>query len=104
MWNSDLCLEGCCIGITYSSEGVNILQVLGKPSAELASKMSSEEKERVCKQQECLGEEGLREKGQQLEKAIAQNEVILTVNYCRMKNRPRDCCNPPPIMMVCDEG
>lgn len=94
-------LEDCCIGITYSSEGVkifNILQVLGKPSAELASKMSSEEKERVCKQQECLGEEGLREKGQQLEKAIAQNEVVLTVNYCRMKkNLPCDCCNSPPI-------
>jgi Zn-dependent M16 (insulinase) family peptidase len=51
------------------------LQVLGKPSAELAAKMSSEEKERVCKQQECLGEEGLKERGQELDKAIAQNEV-----------------------------
>ena len=38
--------------------------------------MSSEEKERVCKQQQCLGDEGLKEKGEQLEEAIAQNEVL----------------------------
>ena len=42
--------------------------------------MSTEEKERVCKQQQCLGEEGLKEKGQQLEKAIAQNEVHMHLN------------------------
>ena len=56
------------------------LQVLGKPSAELAAKMSSEEKERVCKQQECLGEEGLKERGQELDKAIAQNEVCIPID------------------------
>ena len=56
------------------------LQVLGKPSAELAAKMSSEEKERVCKQQECLGEEGLKERGQELDKAIAQNEVRILID------------------------
>ena len=48
---------------------------MGKPSAELATKMSSEEKERVAKQQKGLGEGGLKEKGQKLETAIAQNEV-----------------------------
>ena len=39
--------------------------------------MSMEEKERVAMQQQSLGEEGLKEKGQQLQEAIAQNEVIL---------------------------
>ena len=67
--------------IFFSSRRVPLpyLQVLGKPSAELAAKMSSEEKERVCKQQECLGEEGLRERGQELDKAIAQNEVRIPI-------------------------
>ena len=59
------------------------LQVLGKPSAELAAKMSSEEKERVANQQQSLGKEGLEEKGQQLEKAIAQNEVF-AVKRCNL--------------------
>lgn len=53
------------------------LQVMGKPSAELATKMSVDEKERVAQQQKALGEEGLREKGKELEKAIAQNEVLV---------------------------
>lgn len=54
---------------------------MGKPSAELAAKMSTEEKERVAKQQKALGEEGLREKGEQLEKAIAQNGVCIHEHY-----------------------
>ena len=53
------------------------LQVMGKPSNELAAKMSAEEKERVAQQQKALGEEGLREKGGELEKAITQNEVLI---------------------------
>ena len=53
---------------------------MGKPSAELAAKMSAEEKERVAKQQEALGEKGLKEKGEELEKAIVQNEVGVTIN------------------------
>ena len=54
---------------------------MGKPSAELAAKMSAEEKERVAEQQKALGEEGLREKGEELEKAIAQNEVLCNTRY-----------------------
>ena len=50
---------------------------MGKPNAELAAKMSAEEKERVATQRENLGEKGLKEKGEQLEKAITQNEVIV---------------------------
>ena len=53
------------------------MQVMGKPSAELAGKMSAEEKERVAKQQRTLGENGLKEKGEKLEKAITQNEVSM---------------------------
>ena len=37
--------------------------------------MSAEEKERVAKQQASLGEGGLKDKGDHLERAIAQNEV-----------------------------
>ena len=38
-------------------------------------KMGSDEKERVNKQREALGEEGLKEKQMILDKAIAKNEV-----------------------------
>lgn len=51
------------------------MQVVGSPSAELAAKMSSEEKERINKQREALGEEKLKKKGEELKKAIEQNEV-----------------------------
>lgn len=49
--------------------------MLGSPSAELSSNMVAEEKERVKKQAEGLGGEGLSKKTQELTKAIAQNEV-----------------------------
>ena len=49
--------------------------MLGTPSAELAEKIEKEEKERVKKQRETLGEEGLKEKKEVLEASIKQNEV-----------------------------
>ena len=49
--------------------------MLGTPSAELAGKIEKEEKERVMKQRETLGEEGLKEKKEVLEASIKQNEV-----------------------------
>jgi len=49
--------------------------VVGSPSAELAVKMSAEEKERVAEQMERLGEAGMKQKADELEKAIEQNEV-----------------------------
>ena len=49
--------------------------MLGTPSAELAGKIEKEEKERVMKQRETLGEEGLKEKKEVLEESIKQNEV-----------------------------
>ena len=49
--------------------------VVADPSDELMQKMGSDEKERVNKQREALGEEGLKEKKMILDKAIAKNEV-----------------------------
>lgn len=49
--------------------------MLGNPSAELSSKMVTEEKERVGRQAEELGREGLAKKTQELTDAIAQNTV-----------------------------
>ena len=49
--------------------------MLGTPSAELAGKIEKEEKERLMKQRETLGEEGLKEKKEVLEASIKQNEV-----------------------------
>ena len=49
--------------------------VVADPSDELMQKMWSDEKERVNKQREALGEEGLKEKQMILDKAIAKNEV-----------------------------
>ena len=49
--------------------------MLGTPSIALAETMAQEEKERLAKQKESLGEAGLKLKGQELEEAIRQNEV-----------------------------
>ena len=51
---------------------------MGSPSAELAVFMSKEEEERVARQRERLGEDGMRQKADNLEKAIEQNEVTHT--------------------------
>ena len=51
-------------------------QVLGSPSQDLSEKMSVEEKERIRKQREELGEDGLKIKAIELKKAIEQNEVF----------------------------
>ena len=51
-------------------------QIIGDPSKKLADEMAKEEKERVRKQQEVLGEDGLKKKGEILKNAIEQNEVI----------------------------
>ena len=40
-------------------------------------KMSAEEKDRLANQRNSLGEEGLKEKAEQLEKAMAQNKVFI---------------------------
>ena len=61
----------------WSPPSLFFFKVLGCPSAELAKTLVAEEKERVEKQAESLGEEGLKEKNEQLEAAIAQNEVGL---------------------------
>ena len=49
--------------------------MLGTPSIGLAETMSQEEKNRITKQKEFLGEAGLALKRQKLEEAIRQNEV-----------------------------
>ena len=49
--------------------------MLGTPSISLAETMSQEEKDRIAKQKELLGEAGLSQKRQELEEAIRQNEV-----------------------------
>ena len=54
------------------------LQILGRPSHELAENMSSQEKERVGQQRTALGEEGLKTKAQKLEEAIQHHEVGCT--------------------------
>lgn len=50
------------------------VSLLGKPSVALAEKIKTEEVERVKKQQEQLGESGLKEKAEKLEKAKAEND------------------------------
>ncbi|KAL5428911.1 hypothetical protein PMIN04_000521 [Paraphaeosphaeria minitans] len=50
------------------------VSLLGKPSVALADKIKSDEVERVKAQQEKLGEAGLKEKTEKLEKAKAEND------------------------------
>ncbi|KAJ8023724.1 hypothetical protein HOLleu_36243 [Holothuria leucospilota] len=58
----------------YFVEGHSVV-IIGDPSNKLADDMAKEEKERVRKQQEALGEEGLKMKGHILKDAIEKNEV-----------------------------
>lgn len=51
------------------------VMVSGRPSSSLAEEMSKEETERIAKQRELLGSEGLKEKEEALEKAIMANEI-----------------------------
>jgi len=53
------------------------VQVLGIPSTDLSENMIAEEKARVLKQAEELGEKGLKRKAEELEDAIANNEVCV---------------------------
>ena len=50
-------------------------KVLAQPSHELAVSMAREEKERVQRQREELGEKGLEEKGRQLKEAMEINDT-----------------------------
>lgn len=50
-------------------------QVCGRPSADLAERMVAEEKERIEKRKKELGDAGLKEKAELVEKSCEQNEV-----------------------------
>lgn len=50
-------------------------QVIGEPSKKLMIEISNIEKKRVKNQQELLGEQGLKEKGERLKKANEENGV-----------------------------
>ena len=52
-----------------------MLQVIGEPSVSLMKSMSREEKERIEKQRNGLGDLGLKRKGKALEEATKRNEV-----------------------------
>ena len=52
----------------------NRITILGRPSAALAAKLKSEEERRVAEQIKKLGESGLRELGEKLKKATAEND------------------------------
>lgn len=54
--------------------------ILGTPSTSLAETMAQEEKDRITKQKEWLGEAGLAQKKGELEEAVRQNEVPPPVN------------------------
>ncbi|XP_033118146.1 uncharacterized protein C05D11.1-like [Anneissia japonica] len=58
----------------YVTEAKSVT-IVGKPSKELADSMASKEKERVKKQSEKLGEDGLKKMADILEKATAENET-----------------------------
>ncbi len=49
--------------------------VRGKPSVALQEKMAKEEAERVKRQIELLGQEGLEKKRERLERAMKENEI-----------------------------
>ena len=50
-------------------------QVIGEPSKKLMIEISNIEKKREKNQQELLGEQGLKEKGERLKKANEENGV-----------------------------
>ncbi|KAG0191477.1 hypothetical protein DFQ28_011725 [Apophysomyces sp. BC1034] len=69
------------------------LIVLGKPSADLAEQLIKEERERVEKQRVDLGEKKLAELQQQLEEAMAANDVSLP-------NEVLDNFQIPPVSSI----
>lgn len=48
---------------------------MGEPSTDLMKEMGQSEKDRIQKQRESLGEEGLKKKAEILEEATDENEV-----------------------------
>ncbi len=52
-----------------------ILKIIGEPSEKLMKSMADEEKARIQKQREELGEDGLKDKEEELENASEENEV-----------------------------
>ena len=56
------------------------IQILCTPSSALASRMASEEKERVKMQADALGEDGLKRKKEEFEQAVAKNEVNINLH------------------------
>ncbi len=64
------------ISITFSStDFVIITQIVGEPSKETAESMAKEEQDRVAKQRDHLGDKGLKENAENLDKATEENEV-----------------------------
>jgi Zn-dependent M16 (insulinase) family peptidase len=53
------------------------IQIIGEPSIEEQERLAKEENERVEKQRERLGKDGLQKKATTLEKATEENEVIV---------------------------
>ena len=49
--------------------------MIGRPSAALADEMAKEEDTRLSEQCKRLGEQGLKEKEEELQKAMSANEV-----------------------------
>ena len=60
-----------------------MVQIVGEPSTQLMKDMGDEEKARIAKQIEKLGESGLKEKAVVLEKATEENEVLSCFFICR---------------------
>ena len=58
-----------------------ILKIIGEPSEKLMKSMADEEKARIQKQREELGEDGLKDKEEELENASEENEVSYLLLY-----------------------
>ncbi|EPS43054.1 hypothetical protein H072_2916 [Dactylellina haptotyla CBS 200.50] len=59
------------------------VSVIGKPSAKLAEKIKNDEKDRVQKQIESLGEEGLKKLAEKLEQAKKDNDPEIPIDVLR---------------------
>ena len=60
-------------------------KIIGEPSQNEMKNMAETEKARVEKQQQDLGEKGLKQKEEQLKKANEENEVSYTYIYVSVK-------------------